>query len=77
MAFLHLDADWYDLVLLVLEAFYPLIVAGGCIDLDDFGYWEGCRQALYDFCFKYGGKPLLERTGTSQTYWFKGRGNNR
>lgn len=71
VALLHCDADWYDSVTLVLETFYPRIPKGGCIILDDFGWWEGTRIAFYDFCFKYGEKPLLERVGTDQAYWIK------
>lgn len=77
VAFLHCDADWYDSTLIVLETFYPLIPEGGCVVLDDFGYWEGCREAYYDFCFKCGEKPLLERLGNTQAYWIKGKANNR
>ena len=77
VALLHCDADWYDSVLIVLETFYPLIPEGGCVILDDFGYWEGCREAFYDFCCKYGEKPLLERLEDSQAYWIKGKTHNR
>lgn len=77
VALLHCDVDWYDSVKIVLDTFYPLISEGGCIVLDDFGYWEGCREAFYDFCGKYGEKPLLERIGRSQAYWIKHKLNNR
>lgn len=77
IALLHCDADWYDSVTLVLETFYPRIVPGGCVVLDDFGYWEGCREAFYDFCHRHGEKPVLERIGTDQAFWIKGRSHNR
>lgn len=77
VAFLHCDADWHDAVILVLKTFYPLVPKGGCVLLDDFGYWEGCREAFYDFCTEYGEKPLLERQGQSQAYWIKGKMENR
>ena len=77
VALLHCDADWYDSVLAVLETFYPLITPGGCVIMDDFGYWEGCREAFYDFCFSHGEKPLLERVGSTQAYWIKDKANNR
>jgi len=77
VALLHCDADWYDSVTLVLETFYPLVVEGGCIILDDFGYWEGCREAFYDFCARHNHKPLLERIEQDQAYWIKGRTHNR
>lgn len=68
VAFLHCDTDWYKSVLLVLRTFYPLVSEGGVIVLDDFGYWEGCREAFYNFCKEYNEKPLLERIGNSQAY---------
>ncbi|MGI8965866.1 MAG: TylF/MycF/NovP-related O-methyltransferase [Limisphaerales bacterium] len=77
VALLHCDCDWYESVTLVLETFYPVIPKGGCVVLDDFGYWEGCREAFYDFCDRTGEKPLLERVGTSQAHWIKGITHNR
>lgn len=77
VALLHCDADWYDSVKLVLKTFYPLIPEGGCVILDDFGYWEGCRAAFYDFCYQYDEKPVLERVTNSQAYWIKGKQHNR
>lgn len=46
---LHIDADWYDSVMSVLDAFYEKVVPGGFVVLDDYGYWEGCTRALNDF----------------------------
>jgi O-methyltransferase len=77
VALLHCDADWYDSVLLTLETFYPLVAEGGCVILDDFGHWEGCREAFYTFCERHHERPLLERWGIDQAYWFKGRQHNR
>jgi len=77
VALLHCDADWYNSVHLVLNTFYDRIPDGGCIILDDFGYWEGCREAFYDFCSTKGIKPLLERVGPTQAYWIKGKEANR
>jgi len=45
--------------------------------LDDFGCWEGSREAFYDFCFKYELKPLIERLEGDQAYWIKGKAHNR
>ena len=77
VALLHCDADWYESVSIVLETLYPLIPVGGCVILDDFGFWEGCRRAFYDFCQKRGEKPLLERVGNTQAFWIKGKEHNR
>lgn len=77
VAFLHCDADWYESVLLVLKTFYHLIPEGGVIVLDDFGYWEGSREAFYDFCQEYDIIPLVERVSCDQLFWYKGKTSNR
>lgn len=77
IALLHIDADWYDSVALALNTFYDRVVEGGVIALDDFGYWEGCREAFYDFCAKRNIRPLLERCGVAQAWWIKGKTHNR
>jgi O-methyltransferase len=77
VALLHCDADWYKSVLLVLETFYDRIPEGGCVILDDFGFWDGCREAFYDFCYQRQEKPLIERVESDQAFWIKGRNHNR
>lgn len=77
VAQLHIDADWYDNVTLILKTFYDRVPDGGSIILDDFGHWEGCREAFYDFVRERNLKPLLERCGHTQAFWIKGRGHNR
>lgn len=77
IALLHCDADWYESVLLVLRRFYPCVAKGGIVVLDDFGSWQGCREAFYDYCGEIGEKPLLERVEYDQAYWIKGRKSNR
>ncbi len=49
IALLHVDADWYDSVKLVLDKLYDRVAPGGFIVLDDYGLWKGCRKALDDF----------------------------
>ncbi len=77
VAFLHIDADWYASVKLALETFYDRVSPGGLVVLDDFGHWEGCREAFYDFACERDLKPLLERLGHTQAFWVKGRAHNR
>lgn len=72
IALLHIDADWYSSVKLCLDTFYDKVVDGGYIVLDDFGCWEGCREAFYDFCSDRNIKPLIERAGPYQAFWIKG-----
>lgn len=77
ISLLHIDADWYDSVMLCLTTFYDRVAEGGIIILDDFGHWEGCREAFYDFVQQRQIKPLLERFGHSQVFWVKERSHNR
>lgn len=49
IAFLHVDGDWYDSTRQVLGCLYDQVVPGGRIQIDDYGYWEGCRHAVEDF----------------------------
>ena len=49
IALLHIDADWYDSVLLCLRTFYDAVSPRGFVVLDDYGRWEGCTRATNDF----------------------------
>jgi hypothetical protein len=44
-----MDGDWYQSTLDILENLYDSVVAGGRIQIDDYGHWEGCRRAVHDF----------------------------
>jgi hypothetical protein len=49
IALLHADADWYESTWQILERLLELVVPHGIVQLDDYGTWEGCRQAVHDF----------------------------
>jgi hypothetical protein len=49
LAVLHIDADWYRSVKISLEYFYPKVIKGGYIIIDDYGYYEGCTKAVNDY----------------------------
>lgn len=49
IALLHVDADWYASTKIVLEQLYDRVSTGGRIQIDDYGFWEGCRQAVEEF----------------------------
>ena len=49
IAVLHIDADWYESVILCLRTFYDAVSPGGFVVLDDYGRWEGCTRATNDF----------------------------
>ena len=49
IALLHIDADWYASVKIVLETLYDKVVEGGFVVLDDYWRWPGCREAVTDY----------------------------
>ena len=49
IALLHIDADWYASVKIVLETFYDKVAEGGFVVLDDYWRWPGCREAVTDY----------------------------
>jgi hypothetical protein len=54
IAILHIDADWYESVKLVLDVFYDKVVPGGYIILNDYNAWSGCNRAYSDFLIENG-----------------------
>ncbi len=58
IAFLHLDADWYDSMMVCLEQLFDCVAVGGYIVLDDYYIWDGCSRALHDFLSR---RSALER----------------
>jgi hypothetical protein len=59
-ALLRLDTDWYSSTRHELEHLYPGLVAGGVLVLDDYGTWQGARQATDEY-FAARGPLLLNR----------------
>ncbi|MFS0697090.1 TylF/MycF/NovP-related O-methyltransferase [Streptomyces nitrosporeus] len=58
---LRLDTDWYASTRHELEHLYPRLVSGGVLLIDDYGYWQGSRQAVDEFMEKTGERLLLLR----------------
>jgi hypothetical protein len=49
IALLRLDTDWYESTRCELEFLFPLLAPGGVLIVDDYGHWQGCRQAVDDY----------------------------
>ncbi len=49
IALLHADGDWYESTLDIFTHLYDRVVADGFIQIDDYGHWQGCRQAVHEF----------------------------
>ena len=61
IALLRLDTDWYESTRHELVHLFPLIVDGGIIIIDDYGYWQGCRKAVDEYFAENHIEILLHR----------------
>ena len=55
IAVLRLDTDWYQSTKKELEVLYPKLQPNGVLIIDDYGHWQGARQAVDEY---FQGKPL-------------------
>jgi len=46
---LRLDTDWYESTRHELEHLWPRLSPGGVLIVDDYGHWQGARQAVDEF----------------------------
>jgi len=56
LALLRLDTDWYASTRHELQHLYPLLAKGGVLIVDDYGHWQGARQAVDEY---FGDEPPL------------------
>jgi len=49
IALLHMDGDWYESTKTVISHLYQRISQHGFVQVDDYGFWDGCRQAIHEF----------------------------
>jgi len=66
IALLRLDTDWYDSTRHELEHLYDRLVPGGVLIIDDYGTWQGSKQATDEFLAKLDRPPLMHRAGRAR-----------
>jgi O-methyltransferase len=49
LSLLRLDTDWYESTKVELEILYPVLHKNGILIIDDYGYWQGARQAVDEY----------------------------
>ena len=49
IALLRLDTDWYESTRHELKHLYPLLSRHGVLVIDDYGHWQGARQAVDEY----------------------------
>lgn len=61
IALLHMDGDWYESTRDILHNLWHRVVPRGWIQVDDYGFWEGCRKAIEEFFAEHRLDLPLER----------------
>ena len=49
IALLRLDTDWYNSTLHELQHLFPCMTSGGVLIMDDYGHWQGQKQATDEY----------------------------
>lgn len=65
IAILRLDTDWYESTWHELVHLYPLLAPGGVLIVDDYGDWQGAREAVDRYFSEIADPILLARTDFS------------
>ena len=66
ISILRLDTDWYESTKHELDHLYPRLSSGGVVMFDDYGYWQGAREAVDEWLDATGERLLLMRMGTGR-----------
>jgi O-methyltransferase len=61
LALLRLDTDWYESTKHELTHLYPLLCPNGILIIDDYGHWQGARQAVDEYFREHSEKVFLHR----------------
>jgi O-methyltransferase len=61
ISLLRLDTDWYESTKHELEHLWERLQPGGVLIIDDYGHWEGAREAVDEFFAGRNDAPLLNR----------------
>jgi O-methyltransferase len=61
ISLLRLDTDWYESTYHELRHLFPLLSTGGVLIVDDYGHWEGAREATDRYLAEVDAPILLNR----------------
>jgi O-methyltransferase len=65
IALLRLDTDWYESTKHELEHLWDRLSPGGVMFIDDYGAWQGSREAVDEFFARRGIEVMLHRVDRS------------
>jgi hypothetical protein len=75
IAILRLDTDWYESTRHEMAHLFPRLQPGGILIVDDYGHWNGCRQAVdeyfgetrpFMFSIDYCGRAMVKQPEAGQ-----------
>jgi O-methyltransferase len=61
ISLLRLDTDWYESTRHELAHLFPRLVRGGVLIIDDYGHWNGAREATDEYFSQQGVSIFLHR----------------
>ena len=61
ISLLRLDTDWYQSTKHELVHLFPKLSDGGVLIIDDYGHWQGCREAVDEYFQEHDIPILLNR----------------
>ncbi|MCL2416546.1 MAG: TylF/MycF family methyltransferase [Bacteroidales bacterium] len=61
VSLLRLDTDWYESTYHEMKYLYPVLEKGGVIIIDDYGHWQGAREAIDQYMQENNVSLLLNR----------------
>jgi O-methyltransferase len=68
-ALVRLDADSHDATRYALDCLYPGLAVGGYLVIDDYGSFDGCRQAVDEFRAAHGITEPIEAIDHTGARW--------
>ncbi|MCW2868541.1 MAG: methyltransferase [Marmoricola sp.] len=63
IALLRLDTDWYESTKHELDHLYDRLVPGGVLIIDDYGSWQGSKEATDEYMARLSNPPMMVRAG--------------
>ena len=61
LSLLRLDTDWYESTKHELTHLYPLLRTKGILIIDDYGHWQGAKEAVDEYFREHGDSIYLHR----------------
>jgi predicted SAM-dependent methyltransferase len=68
-----LDGDWYDSTRDILSYLFDSVSVGAPLQVDDYGYWDGCKRAILEFQQERGLAFQINEIDGTGVWFLRGR----